>query len=190
MSSLESFVNPYRYGSKITLFPLEMSLRQLLGFYGFIAMKVTNIERSASRRINKMGAIGRGGTENQDFGRTTYTYDLSGELYTYALSDGELMINSVADNVMVQYCIEYCFLNRIPLLLISDIDTTIVIIESERFIEEGSRPNVLKYNLSLLEISEITPKSRLLRKIAGTLVGGLTAATKGAIDNILNLVVI
>jgi len=183
-------IDVYRYGSRISLFPLKGQLGALLGLYGFIGMKVNKIERSASRRINKMGAIGRGGTENQDFGRTTYVYSLEGELYTYALSDGELVFESLLDSVLVQYAIEYCFLNRIPLLLISDIDTTIVIIESEKFIEEGSKPNVLKYNLSLLEISEITPKSRMLRKVAGTLLGGATADLKGRIDSSLNLVVI
>ena len=118
MSSSIETLNPYRYGSRITLFPLRKEVATILGTYGFIAMKINSIERSGSRRINKMGAIGRGGTENQDFGRSSYTYDMEGELYTYSLSDGEIAVDSVLDNVLVQYMIEYCYLNRIPLLLI------------------------------------------------------------------------
>jgi len=190
MSTIEGYFNEQRYGRKISLFPLRWEIRTMFGVYGFIAMKVKRIERQGSRRINKMGAIGRGGTENQDFGRTTYSYTLQGELYTYALSDGETFIESVTDSMYVQYLIEYCYLNRIPLLLISDIDTTIVIIEEEQFIEEGSKPNVLSYNLTLLEISEISPESRMKRKLFGRLIGGVASKTKNAIDYGLDTVVI
>ena len=98
-----------------------------MGIYGFIGMKVKSISRRGSRRINKMGTIGKAGTENQDFGRTTYEYSLEGELYLYSFTDFS-DVTDLADDLAVQYAIEYCYLTRTPLLLISDIDTELVAI--------------------------------------------------------------
>lgn len=182
----ENVINVARYGKKITLFPLGKNLSRI-GIYGFIGMKVKSIRRSGSRRINKMGTIGKAGTENQDFGRTTYEYSLDGELYLYSFTDLS-DVTDLADDLAVQYAIEYCYLTRTPLLLISDIDTTIVIIEKETFVEEGSRPNTLKYKLDLLEISDVSPTTRLTRKMIGTVAQTGFSTVKGTADW-MNLVV-
>jgi|GEM_PF-5702414 len=155
------------YGGKVYLVPLfsveKMPFLNALPIIFYL--KVNKISRESGRRINKLEAVARDGTINQDFGRTTYVFNVEGELYSYFPEwFGFQNHDRVVTEVLTQYMIEYCFIKRIPLLFSSDIDTTIVIIESEEYEQNAERPYSLIYRLKLLEITELTAEQRLKRK--------------------------
>jgi len=171
------------FGKPVVMFPLTKDpIIIALGVFS-IRIKPTRISRKASRRIERLRAIQRDGNINQDFGRDTYEYNIEGEIYGDDRSLGHAILGSMINvfgKVSAQskrYVLEYCFHDRIPLAISSAIDTTVCNITSLEFYQVGSKPNVLGYNMTLLEISEVDAKTRLIRGVLGSVVGTLTSTT-------------
>ena len=195
------------YGRKVYMIPLFSKLRKsraLIGLKGaasliFISMKAKKLSRQSRRRINKLEAIGRDGTINQDFGRTTYEYEIEGELYAEPITIEGLIgtseegrpLREVGQSIrgltdqMIQNVIEYCFIGKIPILLSSDIDTTLVIIEEENLVQDATRPYGLFYRLKLLEISEVRPEERIIRRAIYNGTRGVAQTTTGIFSRLL-----
>lgn len=171
----------------------------ILGSIPFILfkLKVTSISKTGARRINKLEAIGKDGTINQDFGRSSYVYNVSGELYAQLFIGNDFTkkklgtefisfdsIEKSINNIYIQHILEYCFLKKIPFILISDIDNTTVIIESLQYSQTAERSSSIKFDFTLLDISSISPENRLLRNGVGLFTTSLRHVGEGLIKGL------
>lgn len=184
------------FGKPVIMFPLTRDpLIVGLGVFS-IRIKPTRISRKASRRIERLRVIQRDGNINQDFGRDTYEYNIEGEVYGDDRTLGHAIMGTGVNafgKVSAQakrYVLEYCFHERIPLALSSAIDTTVCNIISLEFYQVGNKPNVLGYNMTLLEISEVDAKTRLIRGVLGNVMGTATSLLAKGLGAIAGLITV